>query len=303
MKLNQKTASIMAILITAAWGSSFILMKNVAADVAALAFLTLRFGCSALILALIFWKQLKKFNKKTIIQSFVLGALLGGYMIFQVIGLRDTSASNSAFITSLSVLIVPFLAAFMLRKSPSKSNWTGVGLAILGLVFITGIYQGLTALTFGDFLTFLCAICVAVHIIVADRYLKESDSLLLGIGQIFAAAIISFVAWLVTEPMTFATVQYTSDLIWAILLTSVFCTCFAFTAQIVVQKHLHPARLSVIFTLEPVFAYIYAVLLPLPADVAEPIHWAKVLGCLLVVGGMIISESGSVEKLLKKIDS
>ncbi len=297
--MSRKTASLIAVLITAVWGSSFILMKNVASDVAALAFLTLRFGVSAVILAAVFCRFIKRFDKKTILRSFVLGALLAGYMIFQVIGLRDTSASNSAFITSLSVLMVPFLSAFLLKKTPSKSNWTGVGLAILGLVFITGIYQGLTALTFGDFLTFLCAICVAVHIIVADRYLKESDSLLLGIGQIFAAAIISFVAWVITEPLTLMTVNYTYDLIMAVVLTSVLCTCFAFTGQIVVQKHLPPAQLAVIFTLEPVFAYIYALIIPLPG-VSEPLLWSKTLGCLLVVGGMIVSESGLIEKITSK---
>ncbi len=294
--MNKKTATIMAIFITAAWGSSFILMKNVADSVSALAFLTLRFGLSALLLALVFCKQLLKFNKNLVLRSFVLGALLAGYMIFQIVGLRDTSASNSAFITSLSVLIVPFLSAFLLKKSPSRSNWTGVGLALLGLFFITSIYKGLTALTIGDFYTFLCAICVAVHIIVADRYLKDSDSLLLGIGQIFAAAIISLFAWCIQNPSTFLTVTYSFDLILAVLLTSVLCTCFAFTGQIVVQKHLPPAQLAVTFTLEPVFAYIYAVIIPL-GNASEPLSWAKVLGCFLIVGGMIISESNYLERL------
>ena len=294
--MNKKTATIMAIFITAAWGSSFILMKNVADSVSALAFLTLRFGLSALLLALVFCKHLLRFDKKLILRSFVLGALLAGYMIFQIVGLRDTSASNSAFITSLSVLIVPFLSAFLLKKSPSKSNWTGVSLALFGLIFITGIYKGLTALTLGDFYTFLCAICVAVHIIVADRYLKDSDSLLLGIGQIFAAAIISLFAWCIQNPLTFLTVTYSFDLILAVLLTSVLCTCFAFTGQIIVQKHLPPAQLAVTFTLEPVFAYVYAVIIPL-VNASEPLTWAKALGCFLIVGGMIISESNFLEKL------
>ncbi|MGN1059777.1 MAG: DMT family transporter, partial [Clostridia bacterium] len=247
--MNQKTATLTAVLITAAWGSSFILMKNVADAVPALGFLTLRFGLSALILALIFHRQLRAFNKRTILRSLVLGGLLSGYMIFQIVGLRDTSASNSAFITSLSVLMVPFLSAFLLKKAPSLSNWAGVVLALLGLVFITGIYKGLTALTIGDLYTFLCAICVAVHIIVADRFLKEDDSLLLGIGQIFSGAILSLLVWCIQTPRTFLTVDYTPTLLTSVILTSIFCTCFAFTAQIVVQKHLPPSRVAVIFTL------------------------------------------------------
>ncbi len=294
--MSKKTASLLAVLITAAWGSSFILMKNVAADVPALGFLTLRFGMSGLILAIVFWKQLKNFTKKTVLQSFALGLLLAGYMIFQVVGLRSTSASNSAFITSLSVLMVPFLSAMLLKKSPTCSNWTGVILAIFGLVFVTGIYQGVDALSIGDFLTFLCALCVAAHIIVADTYLKESDPMLLGIGQILAAFILSMIAWTVQTPQSFATVEYTGALILAVVLTAVFCTSFAFTAQIVVQKHLSPARVAVIFTLEPVFAYLYALVIPGPGGVTEALTWSNVLGCVLIVGGMIISESGILNR-------
>lgn len=296
--MNKKVATLIAVLVTAAWGSSFILMKNVAADVPALGFLTLRFGMAGLILSLVFCKKFRQFTKKTILESFVLGALLSGYMIFQVVGLRDEnmSASNSAFITSMSVLMVPFMSAFLLKKRPSASNWVGVFLAIFGLVFVTGIYQGVGALGIGDLLTFLCAICVAVHIIVADKYLKESDPILLGVGQIVAAFILSFIAWTVQTPTSFMTVNYTPALIIAVVLTAVFCTCFAFTGQIVVQKHLPPARVAVIFTLEPVFAYLYALVIPGPSGVTEALTWFNVLGSLLIVSGMIISESGLLNR-------
>ncbi len=295
--MNRKVATVIAVLVTAAWGSSFILMKNVADSVSALAFLTLRFGMAGLILALVFCRKLRCFTKKTVFQSFVLGALLGGYMIFQIVGLRETSASNSAFITSLSVLVVPFLSAFLLKKSPTISNWGGVALALLGLVFVTGVHQGISALTFGDFLTFLCAICVAVHVITADAFLKESDPVLLGVGQIVAAFVLSIIAWTIQTPQSFLTVDYTGTLVTSVILTAVFCTCFAFTGQIVVQKHMPPSRVAVIFTLEPVFAYLYALVIPGPGGV-EPLTWAKILGCMLILTGMIISESGALNRFL-----
>ncbi|MBQ2696614.1 MAG: EamA family transporter, partial [Clostridia bacterium] len=147
-----------------------------------------------------------------------------------------------------------------------------------------------------DLLTFLCAICVAVHIIVADTFLKQSNPILLGVGQIVAAFILSFLAWTVQSPTSFMTVTYTPALILAVVLTAVFCTCFAFTGQIVVQKHLPPARVAVIFTLEPVFAYLYALVIPGPGGMTEALTWFNVLGSLLIVGGMIISESGILNR-------
>jgi len=298
--MNNKLATIILVLVTAAWGSSFILMKNVAADVSALAFLTLRFGMAGLILAAVFWKKLRDFNKKTILHSFVLGALLCGYMVLQVFGLRFTSASNSGFITSTSVLMVPFLSAWFLKKKASKSNLIGVALAVIGLLFITGVLHDFTALNKGDFCTFLCAICVAIHIIAADLYVKEDDGLLLGIGQTLAAAVLSLGAWFFTEPKVFFSVDYTPTLITSVLLTAVFCTAFAFTCQVAMQKYVAPSRVAVIFTLEPVFAYMYALVIPGPGGLTEPLTLFKVVGSILIVGGTIISEIGLAEKLFSK---
>ena len=211
-----------------------------------------------------------------------------------MIGLRYTSASNSAFITSLSVLVVPFLSAVLLKQRPTIGNWTGVCLALLGLAFITGVYRGLTALNLGDVLTFISAASVAVHLLVADRFLQDSDPLLLGTGQIVAIAVLAFIIWTVQTPQTFLAVTYTPALITSVVLTAVFCTCFAFTGQIVAQKYLEPSRVAVIFTLEPVFAYVYALCIPI-GGVTETITAAKLAGCLLVLGGMMISESGILE--------
>lgn len=295
--MSQKIATLILVLITAAWGSSFILMKNVAADVSPMAFLTLRFGLAAVILCLLFFKRLRQFTKKLCGLSFVLALMLCTYMLFQIIGLKYTSASNSGFITSLSVLIVPLLSKFFLKKPPTKSNYTGVVLALVGLVFITGVYQGFTALNIGDFYTFLCAVCVAVHLGLADRFTHSNDELLLGIGQIIFSALLSFVVWLVVEPRTFAAVDFNPTLLTSVILTAVFCTAFAFTGQVVMQKHVAPARIALIFTLEPVFAYLYALFIPGPAGVTEALTWPKLLGCVLVVSGMMVSESGIMDRL------
>lgn len=293
--MSKKTAGIIAVLVTAAWGSSFLLMKNVAADVSTMGFLTLRFGLGGLLMLLLFARRIQRFKGREIWQSLVLGVLLGSSMVFQVVGLRYTSASNSAFITSLSVLVVPFLSAFLLKRKPTRGNWVGVGMAILGLVFITGFYKGFTALNIGDLLTFLCAVFVALHLIVADRFLQKSDPIALGTGQIVAIALLAFIVWTVQTPQSFVTLEYSPALITSVVLTAVFCTCFAFTGQIIAQKYLAPSRIAIIFTLEPVFAYLYALCIPIGGE-TETLTAAKAVGCLLVLGGMMLSESGILDR-------
>ncbi|MBQ3141315.1 MAG: DMT family transporter [Clostridia bacterium] len=296
----QRFGVLFCLLITAAWGSSFIMMKLVADEVSAMAFLTLRFSIASVIMALIFHKKLRQFTKKTVIQSLILGALVCGSMSLQVVGLRDTSASNSGFITSLSVLIVPILSTYMLRKKPTASNWIGIATALVGLGFITGIFTDFTALNVGDLLTLGCALIVAVHMIVVDRFTETGDALLLGIGQIFGVFAVSLLLWLMQEPRTFASVNYTPGLVWSVVLTAVICTCFAYTGQVVMQKHMPPARISLLFTFEPVFALLYALVIPGPEGVTEVMTVPKIIGCVLVMAGTFFSELDVAARLAKK---
>lgn len=290
---------VIVLLITAAWGSSFIMMKLVADEAPVMAFLTLRFGLAAVLMSLIFCRKLRQFTPKLIGLSFILGALVCASMSLQVLGLRYTSASNSGFITALSVLIVPLLSALMLRKKPTASNLLGVLAALIGLGFITGIFTDFTALNLGDFLTFLCALVVALHMIVVDRFTEKNDPLLLGIGQIIAMALISFVLWTIQEPRTFATVNYTPGLLLSVILTAVVCTAFAFTGQVVMQKYMAPARISLLFTFEPVFSLFYALIIAGPDGTTETLTLAKGIGCVLVMAGMFASELDVVGRLRK----
>lgn len=290
--MSRKFATVLALFITAFWGASFMIMKGVSEALSPMAFLTLRFFVASLILFLFFWDRLKRLNRRVLVQGLILGTLLTATVMLQLLGLRKTSVTNAAFITSLSVLIVPFLSAVLLKKLPGRSQVGGLVSAVIGLSLITGVVKGFTVLNSGDFYTFLCALSVAVHILFADCFLQGTDPLLLGICQTFFATLISFFFWMLETPSTILTVNFTQALITAVLLTAVFCTVFAFTGQIVVQKYLPPQRVAMILALEPVFAYLYAVTIPTANGMTESLSFMKVVGCLLIVSGILLSEGG-----------
>ncbi|NLB79677.1 MAG: EamA family transporter, partial [Clostridiaceae bacterium] len=87
--------------ITVIWGSSFIIMKNISEDIPAYAYLAMRFSVATIILTCIFYKHLKGITLRSIIRGSLIGLLLYLGMMLQVLGLKTTSASNSAFITGL----------------------------------------------------------------------------------------------------------------------------------------------------------------------------------------------------------
>lgn len=156
--------------ITIVWGSSFILMKNLMDYTPVFAYLSLRFVLASVVLCILFNKRLKNVNIQVLKWGLLVGLMVFGGMMFQVAGLQYTSASNSAFITGLNVVMVPILSALYLKKKPSNYAFVGVFMAAIGLFFLTGAFE--FNYNKGDFLTLLSAVCFAFQVIFIDSNIK-----------------------------------------------------------------------------------------------------------------------------------
>ena len=130
--------------------------------------LAYRFTIAALGMAALFWKQIRGMS----MQEFKCGALAGLFLFisyyFQTYGLKYTTASKNAFITTLYVVIVPFLAWAVNHVRPKANNLVAAGFAVVGLALLS--LKGDLSVNFGDFLTLVCGICFAVHMIFLDRF-------------------------------------------------------------------------------------------------------------------------------------
>lgn len=110
---KQIKADLFLLLITAIWGASFTLMKNVLEVIPSFAYLSLRFIIATIVLVVIYYKNLRTASKKVIVYGCIIGLMLFGGMALQVSGLYYTTASNSAFITGLNVVMVPKFHSWM----------------------------------------------------------------------------------------------------------------------------------------------------------------------------------------------
>lgn len=288
--MTRQTKADLAILgITVVWGSSFILMKNITGNIPYYAYLFIRFSIAGIILAMIFMRQLGKIRLKALAQGTVIGFTLFGGMSLQYIGLNYTSASHSAFITGLNVVMVPVISAFYLKKKPPAKAVVGVLLATAGLFLLSGGFTG--QWNFGDTLTLLCAVCFALQIIFIDKFTQESDARQLSVVQIISAAIMYGVLWAVyglaydPEPVAI------NGRVWlTALYTGALGTALAYTVQTVAQQYTTPTRTALLLTFEPVFGAIFALTIPGPDGVTEKLTLNTALGCLLIFIGMIITE-------------
>jgi len=278
-------ADLSLLLVTAIWGSSFTLIKNVLDHIPSFAYLSLRFIIASIILIVVFYKKLKHINKKAVIYGCIIGLMLFGGMALQVSGLYFTTASNSAFITGLSVIMVPLLSAMILKKRPDRSSVIGVILAFAGLFFLTG---GLDfSFNIGDFLTLLCAVCFAMQIIFIDSYNKEQDPILLSVIQISFAALLNTVVWLFID---YEPVVVDTTVAFTLLITGALGTAFAYLVQTVAQKHTTPTHTALILTAEPVFGAFFAMIIPNSNGTVETLSLNTVIGCVLILAGTLISE-------------
>ncbi|NLV36985.1 MAG: DMT family transporter [Clostridiaceae bacterium] len=279
-------ADLLLLGITVVWGASFPLMKMVLAYIPAYAYLSIRFLLAALVLAVIFNKNLRRINKRALLYGGIIGLFMFGGMAFQVVGLYTTSASNSGFITGLNVVIVPVISAFLLKKRPDRASTIGIIIAFIGLFFLSG---GLNFdFNYGDFLTFLCAICWAFQIIAIDRFTMTEDAPLLAILQLFFVGAASTGLWLTVDAGK--PLEINGTVIGIILFTAVLGSALAFGGQTIAQKHTTPTHTALILTAEPVFAVIFAMIIPNAEGITEMPSLSKVVGCLLILAGMLVSE-------------
>lgn len=286
---QQLKADLSILSITLVWGSSFIIMKNISEDIPAYAYLTLRFTVAGLLMVLIFHKKLKKINFKALWSGTLVGLFLYAGMMLQVLGLQTTSASNSGFITGMNVVMVPIISATLLKKKPPINAILGVALATLGLFTLKG-FTGSWGI--GDTFTLLCAGCFALQIIFIDKFASDVDIYQLAIIQIVSAAMFYAVTWAIANTVTPPPTPLILDakIILTVLYTGALGTALAFGIQTIAQKYTTPTRTALILTCEPVFGAIFALVVPNTQGMTEVLKMETILGCLLILSGMLITE-------------
>jgi drug/metabolite transporter (DMT)-like permease len=266
---------------TVVWGATFVLVKAALHDVSPVLFLALRFSLATAALLVLFrgaWKV--PGASKSVRAGALAGIFLFAGFLFQTLGLRLTSAPKSAFITGLMSAMVPLLAACVYRVRPQISEVVGVLVATAGLGLLT-LEGAVTSIRAGDLLTFCCAIGFAAHVVVLGHFSGKLSFELLSVSQVFSAAGLSWgLVWI--EP---AHLVWRPAVVCGILFTGLFCTALAFTIQTWAQRYTTSTRTAVIYTLEPVFAWVTSYIL-----VGEGLAGRAAAGAVLILGGVLLVE-------------
>lgn len=217
------------------------------------------------------------------------GIFLGIFMFlgfaFQIMGLKHTSASKSAFITGTVLVMIPFVQYFILKTKPKAENIVGGLIAMIGLYILSDAY--FTEINFGDILTFVCAIFFTIHLVLLDKFSGKTTFHYLAFGQFLSVIILSFIFVMISEVFIYDDILFIMDskLILSLIFTAVFSTFIGIVLMTKYQGQTTPLRAGVIYNMESVFAVFFAYIL-----LKEVLSYSQLIGILIMFTGLAISE-------------
>ena len=268
---------------TAAWGSTFFMIKDIVTRMEVIDLLAVRFGIAAIALLLIAGRQLKM-SRTTLLRGVGLGVLYAIAQILQTTGLAHTSASVSGFITGLYVVATPLLGALILKSRIPRLTWLAAGLATVGLgvLSLNGFSIG-----YGELLTLVAAIIYAGHIVALGRLSGPGTAMSLSVVQMCVIAVLCSLAAFVPVAGTEPGVQLpTSSTDWLIVIyLAVVAGAMTMVLQTWAQARIDPSRAAVVMAMEPVWAAGFAVALG-----GEKITVRMIIGGLAILGAIYLVE-------------
>ncbi|MBR9978832.1 MAG: EamA family transporter [Bacteroidetes bacterium] len=266
--------------ITLIWGSTFTVTKFALTDLPPLTLQGMRFLVAALLVGIYTWRDIKTTTVTSLRTGLLLGLLLGAGFALQTVGLVETTASKAGFLTGTMVVFTPLIQLAIERRRPSKGNLIAVLIVGGGLYIFTSPAGG--NFNFGDMLVLLCAVAFAFYIVYLDVFTKERFHREIVFYQFVVTAAVGFLL----SPFFDATpATFTLPAVAAVLYLSIFASSIAIFIQSKYQRETTPTKAAIIFTMEPVFAALIAMML-----LSELMSGVELLGAMIMLAGLLFSE-------------
>ena len=293
MKVNRIRQNVFPVLAALIWGTAFVAQSVGAEHVGPFTFTAARSAVAfvfLLVLCLVFHRLRRRdfqgeakprpgARRDLLIGGACCGVALTVATNLQQMGLETTSSGKAGFITALYIVIVPIAGVFLRKKAP-RAIWISVALAVAGLYLLC--VQESFSITRGDFYVLLCSFCFAGHILIIDHFTQKVDGVELSCAQFFVVAVISAIAMLVSEPFDLTGLL---ACVGPVLYVGILSSGVAYTLQILAQKDSDPTVVSLLLSLESVFATVAGAVI-----LGDRMSGKEYLGCVLMLIAVVLAQ-------------
>ena len=287
--MNKKVFSfICAIFTSILWGSAFIAQDMGMDFIGPYTFSVGRFFVGFLSLVPFFFIfEFKKIQKTTIDNNkiiyffFFLGFLLAVGQALQQISLLYTDVANTGVFTIMYVLVVPLISYFIFSKKMHWTIWPAVGFCIVGGLLLSELKN--SSVRLGDTLSILSAFCWGAHIILVKKTIEYFNfPIAIAMTQCLVGCLLLVLPMYLLEAPTLANILKDS---YEILYVGILSSALGFLLQTYSLQNISPAPAAIIFSLEGVFAAIFAWLI-----LDQFLNEIKILGIFLILTAVILSQ-------------
>ena len=269
------------------WGTAFV-AQSVAADIvqpftfnasrAFVGFLFLLVLCAVLRI-----KEKPRYDRRYY-RDLIIGGICCGIALtlatnLQQKGLETTTSGKAGFITALYIVLVPIFGLLLKKKAP-RMIWLSVALAVVGLYFLSINEQ--LSITVGDLYMLVCAFCFTGHILVIDHFTEKVSGVELSCMQFLVVALLSGGGMLLTESPSWGGIVACAG---PILYVGIMSSGVAYTLQILAQKGSNPTVVSLLLSLEAVFATVSGAII-----LHEIMSGREILGCALMLVAVVLAQ-------------
>lgn len=286
--MSKKFATFLAsaglIFVTMIWGFAFVVVKNSLDAVPPIWMMAFRFTIATVVLSLVFIPRFKKLNRQTLKHGFLIGIWLFLAYAFQTIGCNYTTAGKNAFLTTVYVVLVPFINWALTKNKPDVYSIVAALLSFTGIGLLS--LQGDLSVNIGDVLTLICGLCYAMQIIYIARYSQGDDPILLTILQVALTAVLSWITAPIIDGAFPAAALKDTTIIGSMLYLGLGSTMICFLLQTVCQKYLEPSLASLLMSFESVFGMLSSVIF-----LHEILSGRNIIGCALMFIAVVLGET------------
>ena len=164
------------------------------------------------------------------------------------------------------------------KGAPGDLAQCGAGVVGLYLLCV----QESFSITEGDWYVLLCSFCFAGHILLIDHFTRKVDGVALSCVQFLVMAVLSAGLMLVMETPDWAGLL---ACIGPVLYVGIFSSGVGYTLQILAQKDSNPTVVSLLLSLESVFATVAGALI-----LGDRMSGKEYLGCVLMLAAVVLAQ-------------